>query len=272
VSPTDTAGAPTASPTSAPLLECAGIQAGYEKVTILRHFDLTADAGTVVAILGPNGAGKTTLLTTLAGLLPAQAGTVSLAGQPLKNGRPAATSRAGLVLVPDDRALFRTLNVEENLKAARGKRKTTIDSVIDLFPQLGTRRKVAAGNLSGGEQQMLAVARALMQEPRVLLLDEMSMGLAPVIVEELLPMVRRIADQTNAVVVLVEQHVTLALEIADRAMVLVHGEVQLDRPAEQLRADPTILEAAYLGEALHNDSPTSNTTNGQSSSTSISSA
>jgi branched-chain amino acid transport system ATP-binding protein len=259
-------------PTSGtPLLECQGIKAGYEKITIVPTFDLTAEAGTVVAILGPNGAGKTTLLTTLAGLLPAQAGTISLAGQPLKHGRPAAASRAGLVLVPDDRALFRTLNVEENLKAARGKHKTTIDSIIDLFPQLGTRRKVAAGNLSGGEQQMLAVARALMQEPRVLLLDEMSMGLAPVIVEDLLPMVRRIADETNAVIVLVEQHVTLALEVADRAMVLIHGEVILDRPADQLRADPTMLEAAYLGEALHSDSPDRNSANGQASSTSISS-
>jgi branched-chain amino acid transport system ATP-binding protein len=242
-----------------PLLQCTGIQAGYENVTIVRGFDLTAKAGTVVAILGPNGAGKTTLLTTLAGLLPAQGGTVSVAGQQLKNGRPAATSRAGLVLVPDDRALFRTLTVEENLKAARGKHKTRVDMVYDLFPHLASRCKVDAGNLSGGEQQMLAVARALMQEPRVLLLDEMSMGLAPVIVENLLPMVRRIADETDAVVVLVEQHVSIALQVADRAMVLVHGEVVLDRPAEDLRANPAVLEAAYLGEAAHSDSPTGST-------------
>jgi branched-chain amino acid transport system ATP-binding protein len=242
-----------------PLLECAGIQAGYENVTIVRRFDLSAHAGTVVAILGPNGAGKTTLLTTLAGLLPAQAGAVSVAGQPLKNGRPAATSRAGLVLVPDDRALFRSLTVEENLKAARGKHKTGVGTVYDLFPHLASRCKVDAGNLSGGEQQMLAVARALMQEPRVLLLDEMSMGLAPVIVENLLPMVRRIADETNAVVVLVEQHVSIALEVADRAMVLVHGEVILDRPAQELRANPAVLEAAYLGETPHSDSPTAST-------------
>ncbi len=244
---------------AAALLACEDIKAGYDKVTIVRAFSLTAQAGTVVAVLGPNGAGKTTLLTTLAGLLPAQAGTIALAGEPLKHGRPAASCRAGLVLVPDDRALFRTLTVEENLKAASGKRKKSIDDVIDVFPQLGSRRKVAAGNLSGGEQQMLAVARALMQEPRVLLLDEMSMGLAPVIVEELLPMVRRIADETNAVVVLVEQHVSLALEVADRAMVLVHGEVVLDRAAAQLRADPTLLEAAYLGEIPHAGS-----SNGQS--------
>ncbi len=256
MSTTPEASVPPATP-GGPLLECVGLKAGYGNVTIVRTFDLTADAGTVVAILGPNGAGKTTLLSTLAGLLPAQAGTVSLAGQRLKNGRPAATSRAGLVLVPDDRALFRTLSVDENLKAARGKRKTSNDRMFDLFPHLGTRRKVAAGNVSGGEQQMLAVARALMQEPRVLLLDEMSMGLAPVIVENLLPMVRRIADETDAVVILVEQHVSIALEVADRAMVLVHVEVVLDRPADELRANPAVLEAAYLGEAAHVHSPSS---------------
>jgi branched-chain amino acid transport system ATP-binding protein len=260
---TQPAGEGPTPPAVTPLLACADIKAGYEQVTIVRAFNLDAHAGSVVAVLGPNGAGKTTLLTTLAGLLPAQDGTITLAGQPLKHGRPATTCRAGLVLVPDDRALFRTMSVEENLKAASGKRKKSIDSVIDVFPQLGTRRKVAAGNLSGGEQQMLAVGRALMQEPRVLLLDEMSMGLAPVIVEELLPMVRRIADETNAVVVLVEQHVSLALEIADRAMILVHGEVILDRPAEELRADPTMLEAAYLGETPHTAA-----SNGQASSTS----
>jgi branched-chain amino acid transport system ATP-binding protein len=159
-------------------------------------------------------------------------------------------------LVPDDRALFTTLTVMENLKAAKGKRKTTIDAVIELFPALGDRLKVTVGNLSGGEQQMLAVARALMQEPRVLLIDEMSMGLAPVIVERLLPTVRRIADETNAVVVLVEQHVGLALEIADRAVVLVHGEVALDRPASELRADSTLLETAYLGDAPDGPSAT----------------
>ena len=152
------------------------------------------------------------------------------------------------MLVPDDRALFTTLTVEENLKAAQGKRKTTLDRAFELFPALVDRRKVTAGNLSGGEQQMLAVARALMQEPRVLLIDEMSMGLAPVIVEQLLPMVRQIADETNAVVVLVEQHVGLALEVADRALVLVHGEVSLDGPAAELLADPALLEAAYFGD------------------------
>ena len=230
------------------LFECRDLKAGYGEITIIPTFDLATDAGTVVAILGPNGAGKTTLLTTLSGLLPAQEGTVTLDGQEIPPGRPAVASRAGIVLVPDDRALFTTLTVEENLKAAQGKRKTTIDSAFDLFPALVARRKVNAGNLSGGEQQMLAVARALMQEPRVLLIDEMSMGLAPVIVEQLLPLVRKIADETNAVVILVEQHVGLALEVADRALVLTHGNVSLDGSAAELLADSALLEAAYFGD------------------------
>jgi branched-chain amino acid transport system ATP-binding protein len=238
--------AATATP-ARPLLRCSGIKAGYGPVTVVPSFDMEVDAGSVVAILGPNGAGKTTLLTTLAGLLTAQAGTVEIDGQTIKSGRPAAASRAGLVLVPDDRALFTTLTVDENLKAGKGKHKSSIDDVLDLFPALANRRKVDAGNLSGGEQQMLAVARALVQEPRVLLIDEMSMGLAPIVVEGLLPMVRRIADETNAAVVLVEQHVGLALEVADRALVLVHGSVSLDRPAADLRGKPEVLEAAYFG-------------------------
>ena len=231
-----------------PVFVCDGVQAGYGKVNVVRQFDVDAAAGTVIAILGPNGSGKTTLLTTLSGLLPAQAGTVSIDGQVLKNGRPGIASQRGLVLVPDDRALFTGLTVDENLKAARGRHATTVDQAFDRFPALAKRRKINAGDLSGGEQQMLAVARALMQEPRVLLIDEMSMGLAPVIVEELMPMVRKIADETGAVVVLVEQHVQLALEVADRAMVLVHGEIVLDRPANELAKQTELLEAAYLGD------------------------
>ena len=240
--------ATTTPPVGQALFECHDIKAGYGPVTIVPSFELAADPGTVVAVLGPNGAGKTTLLSTLAGLIPAQAGSISIAGETIKNGRPAAAARAGLVLVPDDRALFTTLTVTENLKAAKGTHKVDIGDIIDMFPALGNRLKVTAGNLSGGEQQMLAVARALVQEPKVLLIDEMSMGLAPIIVEELLPMVRRIADETDAVVVLVEQHVGLALEIADRAMVLVHGEVHLDRPAKELIDRPELLEAAYFGQ------------------------
>jgi branched-chain amino acid transport system ATP-binding protein len=233
---------------SEPLLECRQLQAGYGKVNIVQPLDLVADPGTVTAVLGPNGAGKTTLLLTLAGLLPRQGGEVLVSGTLLPSGRPARAARAGVVLVPDDRSLFTALTVRENLEVARGKRGMPAEKMLELFPALKDRWKVNAGSLSGGEQQMLAVARALVQEPRVLLIDEMSMGLAPVIVEELLPIVRRIANDTNAAVVLVEQHVGLALEVANTAIVLVHGRVALQGEAKQLASDAAALEAAYLGE------------------------
>ena len=230
-----------------PVLEVRGLVAGYGTVTVVRGLDLAVEAGTVLAVLGPNGAGKTTLMTTMAGLLPALAGEVLVDGRPLPPGRPAAANRAGLVLVADDRALFTTLLVRENIEIARRSGGSTLDDAMDLFPALRPRLDITAGALSGGEQQMLAMARGLVQRPHVLLIDEMSMGLAPVIVEGLLPVVRRIADETGAVVVLVEQHVRLALEVADRALVLVHGEIALSGDAAALAADPAALEAAYLG-------------------------
>ena len=232
----------------APLLECRGLAAGYGRVTVVRPVDLTVAAGTVLAVLGPNGAGKTTLLSTIAGLLPSQKGEVRVGGKTVKRGRPDLAVQAGIVLVPDDRALFSALTVQENLRVAV-RRKGQIDDVIDLFPALGMRRRMTAGTLSGGEQQMLAIARALVQRPRVLLIDEMSMGLAPVIVEDLLPIVRRVADETAAAVVLVEQHVGLALDVADEVLVLVHGEVALRDCVAGLRSDLSRLEAAYIGES-----------------------
>jgi branched-chain amino acid transport system ATP-binding protein len=233
--------------TGSPLLEVRELAAGYGAVRVVRSLDLAVGPGTVVGVLGPNGSGKTTLMLTLAGLLPRLGGQVLLDGKELPSGRPAAANRAGLVLVPDDRSLFSTLLVRENLTVASRPGGHTLDEVIDLFPALKPRLDIPAGALSGGEQQMLAVARALVQKPRVLLIDEMSMGLAPVIVEGLLPVVRRIADETGAVVILVEQHVRLALEVSDQAIVLVHGEVVRSGPAADLAADRDALEAAYLG-------------------------
>jgi branched-chain amino acid transport system ATP-binding protein len=228
-------------------LQVQGLVAGYGPAVVVRKLDLEVDAGSVLAILGPNGAGKTTLLTTIAGLVPRLGGQILVEGQRLPSGRPVAARRAGVVLVPDDRSLFTTLTVKENLRAAEPKGRSHADQIIPLFPALKARWNVSAGALSGGEQQMLAVARAMIQEPRVLLIDEMSMGLAPVIVEDLLPMVRKIADSTGAVVVIVEQHVQLALEVADHAVVLVHGEAVLACPAADLVDDPEVLETAYLG-------------------------
>ncbi|WP_068272472.1 ABC transporter ATP-binding protein [Aldersonia kunmingensis] len=228
-------------------LQVRHLVAGHGKVAIVRGIDLDAPSGSVVALLGPNGAGKTTLMMTLAGLLPSQGGTVSVGGQRLADGNAEKANRAGLVLVPDNRALFGSLTVADNLAIARRRGGMSDKDIRELFPSLQPRWKVAAGSLSGGEQQMLAVARALVQKPKVLLIDEMSMGLAPVIVEKLLPVVRHIADTTGATVILVEQHVQLALEVADQAIVLVHGEVTLRGGADEIRSDPARLEAAYLG-------------------------
>jgi branched-chain amino acid transport system ATP-binding protein len=228
------------------VLCCDGLTAGYGTVTVVRPLDLSLSAGTVLALLGPNGAGKTTVMMTLAGLLPRLGGTVVVEGKELPASRPGAANRAGLVLVPDDRALFTSLTVRENITIARRSGGPTLEELLDLFPALTPRLGIPAGSLSGGEQQMLAVARGMAQRPKVLLIDEMSMGLAPVIVEGLLPVVRSIADETGAVVVLVEQHVRLALEVADRAIVLVHGAITLEGSAAELAADPAGLEAAYL--------------------------
>jgi branched-chain amino acid transport system ATP-binding protein len=234
------------------VLECRGLVAGHGRVPIVRGFDVSVESGSVLAVLGPNGAGKTTVLETLAGLLPRLDGLVRIDGAAIASGRPTAAARAGLVLVPDDRALFTSLTVEQNLEVARKKSGPAPHDMLELFPALEKRWTLAAGDLSGGEQQMLAMARGLVQQPRVLLVDEMSMGLAPVVVEQLLPVVRRIADTTGAVVVLVEQHVQLALEVADHAIVLVHGEIALRGTAAELLAEKEGLEAAYLGDLAVN--------------------
>jgi len=230
-----------------PVLETRGLTAGYGSVTVVRDVNVSLAAGKVLAVLGPNGAGKTTLLSTMAGLLPRIGGEVLIGGSALASARPAAANRAGLVLVADDRALFTRLTIKENLQVAHRSGGLSVDDAMEMFPALKKRLKVSAGAVSGGEQQMLAVARALVQKPKVLLIDEMSMGLAPVIVEELLPVVRRIADETGTVVVLVEQHVHLALEVADEALVVVHGNVKLSTSAKELATHPELLEAAYLG-------------------------
>jgi branched-chain amino acid transport system ATP-binding protein len=231
------------------LLECRELDAGYLKGRpVVRGFDLALQPGQVTALLGPNGAGKTTVLVTVAGLQPSLGGEVLVEGEALPRGSARAAARKGVVLVPDDRALFTGLTTRDNLALCRRRGGTTVDQVLDFFPSLRKRFKVEAGKLSGGEQQMLAVGRALMLDPRVLLIDELSMGLAPVIVEELLPIVRRVATETGAAVVLVEQHVHLALAIADQAVVLAHGATVLSRPAAELTVDPTLLEKAYLGD------------------------
>jgi branched-chain amino acid transport system ATP-binding protein len=169
-------------------------------------------------------------------------------GVTLRSGNAVAASRAGVVLVPDDRSLFATLTVEENLEVARSRGGPAPRDLLDIFPALDKRWGLAAGALSGGEQQMLAMARALIQRPRVLLVDEMSMGLAPLVVETLFDTVRKIARDHGAAVVLVEQHVRLALDVADEAAVLNRGSIVLRGTADELRSDSRTLERAYLGE------------------------
>jgi branched-chain amino acid transport system ATP-binding protein len=242
----DTDGAGVAA--SGARLACRGLAGGRGPTVVFRDLDLDVSAGTVLTLLGPNGAGKSTLLLTLAGLLPAHAGTVSVDGTALRNGNPVVANRAGVVLVPDNRSLFTTLTVEENLDVARRKGGPSPRDLLDVFPALERRWRLQAGALSGGEQQMLALARALVQQPRVLLVDEMSMGLAPLVVETLFETVRRIATEHDAAIVLVEQHVKLALEVADEAAVLNRGAIVLRGSAGELRDDGARIEHAYLGE------------------------
>jgi len=258
--------APAASAsTSGHALAVRDLSAGYRGVPVVRDLNLDVQPGEVVALLGPNGAGKTTTLETIAGLNQPLSGTVELSGQNV-GGRPAyLLAGQGLALVPEGRALFPGLTVREHLRLAggRGRRAGTAgrgagtarrragsgeDELLEMLPELRKCLGRKAGLLSGGEQQMLAVGRALVSRPRLLLVDEMSLGLAPVIVERLIPVLRRAADELGTSVLFVEQHVALALEVADRAYVLTHGRIRLEGPAAELRERRELLAASYLGE------------------------
>lgn len=233
------------------LLDVAGLSSGYSGVPVVRGVDLHVDAGEVVALLGPNGAGKTTTLLTISGILKVLEGSVTVLGEPTIFGSPHKVARRGLAHVPEDRSLFFGLTVQENLRLGlRGSRSSQADGyeqALEMLPALRPLMGRRAGLLSGGEQQMLAMARALVSSPKLLLVDEMSLGLAPIIVERLLPLVRDIADRTGAGVLIVEQHVHLALEVSDRAYVMSHGEVVLEGPASELIERQDLLEASYLG-------------------------
>ena len=245
---------------SSPVLVTKGLHAGYEGVAIVHDLDLTVDAGEVVALLGANGAGKTTTLLTIAGLLPPIDGTLivldEVAHDEHGRGRHVRRSaltrtwrraRRGVALVPEDRGLFPGLTVREHLRLAHAGRDAATRA-FDLFPALAPLADRPAGLLSGGEQQMLALGRALVRGPRLLMVDEMSLGLAPIIVERLLPMLRTIATETGAGVLLVEQHVPMALAVADRAVVMSRGRAVASGTAAELAARPEVLEASYLGE------------------------
>jgi branched-chain amino acid transport system ATP-binding protein len=231
-------------------LEVTDLTGGYAGIPAVRGVTLDVRKGEIVAILGPNGAGKSTTLLTMAGVLRPISGTVTALGQPIRGGKPHLAYRRGIVLVPDNRAIIYSLTVKENLALAmRGRnRRDGVGVVVDLFPALKPKLTTRSGLLSGGEQQMLAVGRAVACKARVLLIDEMSMGLAPVIARTITAALRRAADELETAIVLVEQHVDLALKAADRAYVLSHGKVTLSGSAAEFRGRRELLQASYLGE------------------------
>jgi branched-chain amino acid transport system ATP-binding protein len=231
------------------LLSVRGLRAGYGPIEVLHGIDLDVPTGSVVAVLGPNGAGKTTLLSVLAGLHPATAGSVILAGRRVNGAHAGDLARAGLCLVPEGRGIFANLTVHEHLRMAThsGRRLRDIeDETYARFPRLADRRTQVAGTLSGGEQQMLALARGLATRPALLMLDELSMGLAPLIVEELYAQVAAIAASGVSIVV-VEQFARSVLGVADLAAVLVNGRIGIAGAPEDIEAD---LGRAYLGTTV----------------------
>lgn len=233
-------------------LSIENLSAGYNGVPVVRNIDLHIEPGEVVALLGPNGAGKTTTLLTVSGLLPVLDGSVSVLGEEVSSRSPHLNARRGLAHVPEDRSLFFQLSVRDNLRLGvtgdKAGRTEAYEQALDMLPALKPLMDRRAGLLSGGEQQMLALARAMVSRPKLLLVDEMSLGLAPIIVERLLPLVRQIADDLGAGVLIVEQHIQMALSVADRAYVISHGEVTMSGTAAEMSARRDLLEASYLGE------------------------
>ncbi len=234
----------------APLLEVSGLAAAYGRVRALEEVSLEVAQGALVALIGANGAGKTTLLRTLSGVQPAAAGAIRLDGADITRARPRERVRAGLAQVPEGRQVFGPLSVEDNLRlggilrdAASSER--ILERVWALFPVLREKRRLTAGMLSGGQQQMVAIGRALMTQPRLLLLDEPSMGLAPKLVAEVFATIRRLREEGTSVL-LVEQNAHAALAIADHAYVLETGRIVMQGPGRELAGNAQVREA-YLG-------------------------
>lgn len=233
---------------SDPVLEVSNLTVCYEDVPAVRDVSLHVDQGEVVGLLGPNGAGKTTLLLAIAGLIQAKEGRIIALGTTSGTESAWKAARRGIALVPDDRGIFPRLTVAEHIRLMRQKGDDSTERfVMSRFPILASLLNRRASLLSGGEQQVLALAKALMMTPKLLLIDEMSLGLAPVIIESLMPIVQELAADQGTAVLLVEQHADLALRFTHRVVVLNHGEVTLEAPAETLREEREQLEAAYFG-------------------------
>ncbi len=239
---------------TAPLLRIDDLRAGYGRAEVLHGLSLQAAPGSVITVIGPNGAGKSTLLNTLMGILPGQ-GRIEFDGEDI--GRLTLEERVmrGISLVPEKRELFASMPVEDNLvlggfrqkRLGNARWRDKLDEVYTLFPRLQERRAQLAGTLSGGERQMLAVGRALMSGPKLLMLDEPSLGLAPLIVREIFAIIERLR-QTGVTIVLVEQNARAALAVADHGYVLEMGELALQGPAAELAQDPRVIDT-YLGAA-----------------------
>ncbi len=239
---------------AAPLLKVTDLRAGYGRAEVLHGLSLEAARGSVVTVIGPNGAGKSTLLNTLMGLLPGK-GTIEFDGQPLLDLTLEERVMQGIALVPEKRELFASMSVQDNLvlgayrqvRMRNARWRDRLDDVYALFPRLQERRAQQAGTLSGGERQMLAVGRALMSRPTLLMLDEPSLGLAPMIVKEIFAIIETLR-QTGVTIVLVEQNARAALAVADQGFVLEMGEIALQGPAAELALDPRVIDT-YLGAA-----------------------
>jgi branched-chain amino acid transport system ATP-binding protein len=234
----------------AELLAVQGLHAGYGATEILRGIDLAVHDGEIVAVLGSNGAGKSTLNQAISGVLRPWRGTIRFGGETIERTRPSAIVAQGLIHVPEGRRIFPNMTVGENLdlgcyRRARPRRAQNRARVFGIFPRLAERQAQRAGTLSGGEQQMLAIGRGLMAEPKLLILDEPSLGLSPLLVEELFALIKSINAQGIALL-LVEQNVVQSLEVANRAYVLDNGAIVLQGSAVEVRNDPN-LKRAYLG-------------------------
>jgi branched-chain amino acid transport system ATP-binding protein len=233
------------------MLQVAGLDAGYGPIPVLREVDLHVDEGEIVVLLGANGAGKTTTIRAICQMIDSK-GSVNMCGVELVGMRPEKMAGLGIAHVPQGRGTFPELTVEENLHVGayirkdRAEIRGDIDRSYELFPRLGERRAQLAGSLSGGEQQMLAVARALMSRPRLLLLDEPSLGLAPLVIQGLFNRFNELNQEDGVTMFIVEQNANLALDIATRAYVLDAGRIDLSRSAAELRANDAV-RRAYLG-------------------------